>query len=66
MKVVQILAEAHMPLLVKLEKVLNIVKSDKERRFVVVFAPANAMLKIPRYRCLDQTLTRLCGCNDIK
>ncbi len=33
----------------RLEKVLNnIVKVLKERRFVVVSAPANAMLKIPR------------------
>ena len=34
----------------QLEKVLNIVKSDPERRFVVVSAPGNAMLKILRLR----------------
>ena len=32
----------------QLEKVLNIVKSDSERRFVVVSALVNAMLKILR------------------
>ena len=31
--------EAHLPLPSQLEKVLNIVKSDPERRFVVVSAP---------------------------
>ena len=36
----------------QLEKVLNIVKSDPERRFVVVSAQESAMLKIPRLRML--------------
>lgn len=34
----------------QLEKVLNIVKSDSERRFVVVLRLVNAMLKILRLR----------------
>ena len=37
----------------QLEKVLNIVKSDPERRFVVVSAQVNVTMKIPKSQTLD-------------
>ncbi len=64
MKVVKFGAEArHSP--GWLRKVLNIVKSDKERRFVVVSALANVMPKDTKVTDALIKLSRLCGWYDI-